>query len=195
MLDRIEREVNDLDNLISSVTPSNAKSDVEPPSTSASSETVKGRGHDNLDKTPTSKESSKPSEKKEESLSSVDSMVEVKRLHSNPWTLIRHKLLTLRFRYIYNRLGALCRWQPSLDKKPVQRPHLMRMAGTRRLVTSLSRLLGTKSEVLSQLKKRLATNQLNPARVTLMSHAVNMDVGVYLDDIQGMQEKMTNERN
>ena len=60
---------------------------------------------------------------------------------------------------------------------------LVRMASTRRLVTWLTRLLGTKSEVVSQTQKRLTGNGLN--YVIPSEHDMAGEVGMYLGDIQG----------
>ncbi|KAF8521504.1 hypothetical protein JB92DRAFT_2890696 [Gautieria morchelliformis] len=61
---------------------------------------------------------------------------------------------------------------------------LVRAASTRRLVTSLARLLGTKSEVVSQIRKRLGGNGLIGLEVSSPEQALVGDVGVYLGDIQ-----------
>jgi len=57
------------------------------------------------------------------------------------------------------------------------------MARARRLVTSLSRLLATKSEVVAQLRKRLMSTQSGPS--SLSSGAGDgMEVAIYLGDVQ-----------
>jgi len=50
---------------------------------------------------------------------------------------------------------------------------LRRMAKTRRLVTTLTRLLATKSDVVSQVQKRL------------LSGAEDVDVAIYMGDVHG----------
>ncbi|KNZ77430.1 Putative metal ion transporter C17A12.14 [Termitomyces sp. J132] len=54
---------------------------------------------------------------------------------------------------------------------------LRRMARTRRLITSLTRLLATKSEVVAQIRKRLLT--VNGTR-----RDDNLDVAIYMGDVQ-----------
>lgn len=56
---------------------------------------------------------------------------------------------------------------------------LHRMARIRRLVTSLGRLLATKSEVIAQLRKRLLTGGISKADDT--------EVAIYMGDIQGIR--------
>ncbi|KAF5374754.1 hypothetical protein D9758_000319 [Tetrapyrgos nigripes] len=58
---------------------------------------------------------------------------------------------------------------------------LRRMAKARRLVTSLTRLLATKSEVISQVRKRL------------LSAAEDVDVAIYMGDIHGQYPYPTEE--
>ena len=59
------------------------------------------------------------------------------------------------------------------------------LARTRRLVTSLTRLLATKSEVVAQIRKRLLTlRTAGLGNGTSIREAV--DVAVYLGDVQGM---------
>lgn len=63
---------------------------------------------------------------------------------------------------------------------------LVRMASTRRLVTSLTRLLGSKSEVVSQTRKRLAQGGgLTRSDDMLSEQGMAGEVGIYLGDIQG----------
>lgn len=61
---------------------------------------------------------------------------------------------------------------------------LRRMARARRLVTSLSRLLGSKSEVVMQVQKRLLTS--TRTRTTVGTHpSEDVEVAIYLGDVQG----------
>lgn len=64
-------------------------------------------------------------------------------------------------------------------------PPLIRMASKRRVVTSLTRLLNTKSDVVSQIRKRLAGNGLMGPDVHFPEHDLAEEVVVYLGDIQG----------
>lgn len=59
---------------------------------------------------------------------------------------------------------------------------LRRMARTRRLITSLTRLLATKSEVVAQIRKRLLSEN-QPKRDD------NLDVAMYMGDIQGEEPR------
>jgi len=62
---------------------------------------------------------------------------------------------------------------------------LRRLAKTRRLVTSLTRLLATKSEIIAQIRKRLLTS--NHTGIGFgESAAEDIDVAIYLGDVQGM---------
>lgn len=83
------------------------------------------------------------------------------------------------------------RWE---EKRPVVEPPtklatfqtLLRMANTRRLVTSLGRLLATKSEVIGQLRKRLQVTAGNAVDWDEGDMAGGQEVGIYLGDVQGM---------
>jgi magnesium transporter len=63
---------------------------------------------------------------------------------------------------------------------------LLRMANTRRLVTSLVRLLATKSEVIGQLRKRLQGGAGGAVDWDEGDMARGQEVGIYLGDVQGM---------
>lgn len=180
LLDRIDREVKDLDDLISPVTSSNAAPDMQAQTTSAPALEATSQDHNSLEKDPDQSEVKVLVKKEESPTSSLDSVVKAKNVYMTPLALIRHMYPT--FKSVSSRLRAVLRSQSKSKKGTIQRTPLMRIAATRRLVTSLSRLLGTKSEVLSQLKKRLAMHPHGPTSQT------NMDVGIYLDDIQGMRK-------
>lgn len=62
---------------------------------------------------------------------------------------------------------------------------LLRMANTRRLVTSLGRLLATKSEVIGQLRKRLRGAGADAVDWDEGDMAGGQEVGIYLGDVQG----------
>jgi magnesium transporter len=61
---------------------------------------------------------------------------------------------------------------------------LRRIARTRRLVTSLTRLLATKSEVMTQIRKRLLTSNSSGLRNN-SSKEEDVDVAIYMGDVQG----------
>ncbi|KAK7064261.1 hypothetical protein R3P38DRAFT_2823375 [Favolaschia claudopus] len=63
---------------------------------------------------------------------------------------------------------------------------LHRMARARRLITSLSRLLASKSEVVAQLRKRLHTSSLSELGVGV--DLERTEVAMYLGDVQGRQD-------
>jgi magnesium transporter len=66
---------------------------------------------------------------------------------------------------------------------------LRRLAKTRRLVTSLTRLLATKSEVIAQIRKRLLTP--NHTGIGFGENvAEDIDVAIYLGDVQGMSYEL-----
>lgn len=66
--------------------------------------------------------------------------------------------------------------------------HLRRMARARRLVTSLTRLLATKSEVVTQIRKRLLTSG-SAALGNASDSAEDAEVAIHLSDVQGMRRK------
>lgn len=61
---------------------------------------------------------------------------------------------------------------------------LRRMARTRRLVTSLTRLLATKSEVVAQIRKRLLTSN-HSGLGNGAGKDDDMEVAIYMGDVQG----------
>ncbi|KAF8523084.1 hypothetical protein BU17DRAFT_44052 [Hysterangium stoloniferum] len=93
---------------------------------------------------------------------------------------------TLNYTRLIGKLAVFLTGQPAVkrdDLTSVMTPSpLMRMASARKLVTSLSRLLGTKSEVISQMRKHLGSNAAIGFGSSEQTLAV--DVGIYLDDIQ-----------
>lgn len=78
-------------------------------------------------------------------------------------------------------------WSKLSRRKEVTPPvsPLIRMTSTRRLVVSLTRLLGTKSEVMSQIRKRLTGNGLMGSYTVPSERVQAGEMGVYLGDIQG----------
>ena len=81
----------------------------------------------------------------------------------------------------------LKRWSKLSRRREVTPPvsPLIRMASTRRLVVSLTRLLGTKSEVMSQIRKRLIGNGLMGSSTVPSERVQAGEMGIYLGDIQG----------
>lgn len=90
--------------------------------------------------------------------------------------------------FLYRRFlrSIRTRWRSSLPTEKVVAPPssktitLRRMAATRRLVTSIARLLSTKGEVVTQIRKRLLSGSGN-------SKASNeeVEVAMYMGDVQG----------
>jgi len=65
---------------------------------------------------------------------------------------------------------------------------LLRMARARRLVTSLTRLLATKSEVVSQIRKRFLTG----GRQTGSPQGnQDIEIAIYMGDVQGKRSALT----
>jgi len=58
---------------------------------------------------------------------------------------------------------------------------LLRMARARRLVTSLARLLATKSEVISQIRKRFL---IGGRQTTLLQGSEDVEIAIYMGDVQ-----------
>ncbi|KAI5121265.1 hypothetical protein M0805_002310 [Coniferiporia weirii] len=78
-------------------------------------------------------------------------------------------------------------------KKPVEKEQpttstsktLLRMAATRRIVTSLGRLLGTKGDVIAQIRKRLLASSVEASSAGLgLGVADGGEVAMYMGDIQ-----------
>ncbi len=94
--------------------------------------------------------------------------------------------LRLNPRLMYRRLKRFirARWSTSKEDdmatQTYQKPSpLQRMARTRRLVTTLTRLLGSKSEVVSQMRKRLLSGSGTGIEKG------DDDVAIYIGDVQG----------
>lgn len=66
------------------------------------------------------------------------------------------------------------------------RKTLLRMAATRRIVTSLGRLLHTKGEVIAQIRKRLlVTSRRSHGHGVGLDIQDDGDIAIYMGDIQG----------
>jgi len=92
---------------------------------------------------------------------------------------------------LFRRLGCFIRssWKTlhyKVNRSPASSTitTLRRMARTRRLVTSLTRLLATKSEVVTQIRKRLLiASQSGLGNGTGKSE--DIEVSIYMGDVQG----------
>ena len=63
---------------------------------------------------------------------------------------------------------------------------LQRMAATRRIVTSLGRLLATKDEVITQIRKRLQPTAYDPKeRGVGLDMQDDREIAIYMGDVQG----------
>lgn len=62
---------------------------------------------------------------------------------------------------------------------------LLRMAATRRIVTSLGRLLASKGDVIAQIRKRMHTTSPEVASAGLGRAEVDGEIAIYMGDIQG----------
>jgi magnesium transporter len=95
-------------------------------------------------------------------------------------------LMWWRMRHAFSRFVGLCLRSPrDVKAKPVfTRTYidLWRMARTRRLVTSVARVLATKPEVVAGIRKRLLTSD----GLAAGDHA---EVAIYFGDIQGRPQK------
>lgn len=63
---------------------------------------------------------------------------------------------------------------------------LLKMAATRRIVTSLGRLLSTKGDVVSQIRKRLLSQHTQAGKSDLpLSASEGAELAIYMGDVQG----------
>ncbi len=96
-----------------------------------------------------------------------------------PVFLRRFKYFIRKLRTIVSRVNVQVKRPVSSNAAPTT---MQRVARMRRLVTSLSRVLATKSEVVAQVKKRLLmTGESGLGNGTVDDH----DVFVYMGDVQG----------
>lgn len=72
-------------------------------------------------------------------------------------------------------------------RKAASRSTLHRISRARRLVTSLTRLLATKSDVVAQIRKRLLTTGLGNG-----AEAHDVELAIYMGDVQGMPYTLYN---
>lgn len=70
----------------------------------------------------------------------------------------------------------------ALEQESAKYSSLLRMARTRKLVTSLSRLLATKSDVVAQVRKRLLTASASQEQRT----GDDAEIAMYMGDVQGV---------
>ena len=62
---------------------------------------------------------------------------------------------------------------------------LLRMAATRRIVTSLGRLLASKGDVIAQIRKRMRMASPEAASAGLGPGEIDGEIAIYMGDIQG----------
>ncbi|KAG5647951.1 hypothetical protein DXG03_006985 [Asterophora parasitica] len=128
----------------------------------------------------------RPRELDEKRLTSIDSLaIEKHSMLSLDYAKPRFSPPRLTFPLVLRRLKRfiIAKWRLLRKARTRTQPipkyaTLRRMARARRLVTSLTRLLATKLEVVAQIRKRLLTS----------SHGSNdnVDVAIYMGDVQGM---------
>ncbi|RDB29644.1 hypothetical protein Hypma_015563 [Hypsizygus marmoreus] len=88
-----------------------------------------------------------------------------------------------RFKRMVGRTWRALRSQAQLPQSSPTHTTLRRMARTRKLVTSLARLLATKSEVITQIRKRLLTSGKSGLGNGTGKNE-DLDVAIYMGDIQ-----------
>lgn len=176
-LDDIEKEVVAIDNLVFAGTPGH--------STSTESETI-------IESTTERKTRSYEAIRKISNPQGVESFEMKERSNSGVFdstTLITVPGFSIGFDFRRLRLAFARRPQGS-SSSPQPRPSttyitIRRMARTRRLVTSLVRLLATKSEVVSQIQKRLLISNHAGLGNRTSKHD-DVEVAIYMGDVQGM---------
>ncbi|KAG5649900.1 hypothetical protein H0H81_001561 [Sphagnurus paluster] len=87
-------------------------------------------------------------------------------------------------------------WDLVKIKSPARQPSsarntLLRMARTRKLVVSLARLLATKSEVITQIRKRLlASNNSTIGSGARHNGNGDLDIAIYMTNVQGVRNRL-----
>lgn len=178
MLDLIEREIEDLDHIVLSISgPLRNREELKHGTVVKDTE-------------------SKPTEANE--VKTVDtekintkSQTESSGINETPTWSIRYADSSSGKHYFHRLTSIFAIWKAKRRSKPSSSMEtssspapLVRIASTRRLVTSLARLLGSKSDVVSQTRKRL-TQGLVGSDVTLSKQGLAGEVDIYLGDIQG----------
>ncbi|KAF9229240.1 hypothetical protein BS17DRAFT_771220 [Gyrodon lividus] len=88
--------------------------------------------------------------------------------------------LKRKFGSFLRKVASISRIHPE-SSQTITATTLRRMARTRRLVTSLSRLLASKSEVVSQIRKRFLTSS---GRFGHDIYTNDLDIAIYMGDVQ-----------
>jgi magnesium transporter len=171
--EELEREVAAIEHI---VTLSTGETYVPPPNpqttasitqnTSPSNEVALGQDHSgNLEKLPLSPETEKPK---------ISTRTRFVLPHPTFRQIVRRMRSTLQFKISFPFSGSLR--EPLVESSTTLT--LRRMARTRRLMTNLSRLLATKTEVIARIQKRLLSAD---------SHGPGSEeIAIYYGDVQGM---------
>lgn len=91
--------------------------------------------------------------------------------------------LTLNLLRCFRRPASQCKNPLSMNLSQNSKSTLRRIARVRRMVTLLSRLLAAKSEVITQIRKRLLADRRLGASAG--SNLGALDIAMHMDDVQG----------
>ncbi|EMD42062.1 hypothetical protein CERSUDRAFT_110608 [Gelatoporia subvermispora B] len=181
-LERIEDEVLDIENLIFSDRPDQPPSLDPPPSGGAQDDGNATHGKTNRElRTSTSTLAEKPASPHMEKTATTHPAVSQRRTRFA--VPAAPSLLYRRFkRFLRGLVSMVPDYRPEFKhtNPSISSNTVHRMARTRRLVTSLTRLLALKSEVVSQVQKRL----LSAGEWGLRNGTDHMDVYIYMGDVQ-----------
>lgn len=186
ILASIEREVKDIDAHVLGGQSSTASTDVK--TITESSTTMGGDGTQSEKRHSASLDHSV-----REKPDAITVKAEDRPAHSVAIVLLDpHVPLLRRFRNSFKQFRTLIRGEKD-SKKPESNPvsptqrTLLKMAATRRIVTSLGRLLNTKGEVVAQIRKRLLSPGSRINRLSLpLNTSESADLAIYMGDVQGM---------
>lgn len=84
-------------------------------------------------------------------------------------------------------------WKKSVTLPNATNLTLRRMARTRKLVTTLGRLLGTKSDVVTQIRKRLVAASQSGLGNRMTTKGEELEVAIYMGDVQGISISLINQ--
>lgn len=181
-LEEIDREVVDIEDLVFSF--NNAGTDVAKVQPQKALDVAPDKVHVQLDKKPHDDEKVDPvSDKNNTDLPEISDHVRTRFFLPRP-------TVPIFFRHLKRTVGdaaAALSTARTRTKSPVTTMALLRMARTRRLVTSLTRLLATKSEVVTQIRKRLLTTSATTSGLgNGNGKGDDAEVAIYMGDIQGV---------
>lgn len=178
-LDEIEKEVVAIDNLVFTGSPDHSTSTEKETIVIASNMKGKSRSHEPKYSNPHGVESFEMKERSNSGIfdPAAGALLSVPRFSTG--------LDFRRLRLAFTRRPLKGSSSSSQPRPSTTHMTIRRMARTRRLVTSLARLLATKSEVVSQIRKRLlVSNHAGLGNGT--SKHDDIEVAIYMGDVQGM---------